>query len=31
VSPSEEPEKFAEFGRFLEFNFAGANSKNLCV
>jgi len=26
-----EPQRFAEFGKFLEINFAGANSKNLCV
>jgi hypothetical protein len=31
VCPSEEPQKYAEYGKFLEINFAGANSKNLCV
>jgi hypothetical protein len=31
VCPSEEPNKYAEYGKFLEINFAGANSKNLCV
>ncbi len=31
VSPTEDIEAFKNFGKFLEENFAGANSKNLCV
>jgi len=30
-SPNEDPEKVAEFSKFLLANFVGANSKNLCV
>jgi hypothetical protein len=31
INPQEDTESFKVFGQFLEANFAGANSKNLCV
>jgi hypothetical protein len=31
INPLEDPEEFNQFGKFLEENFAGANSKNLCL